>query len=99
VYSKFESALNEISKATLGSYVKKASKEVETRTTDSASFTSAAERHLDHASKLDKHMKFKDANDSRKAADQYYRYSDKDAAKVNKRQKGISKAVDKLTKE
>jgi len=96
---KFESALNEISKATLGSYVKKASKEVETRTTDSASFTSAAERHLDHASKLDKHMKFKDANDSRKAADQYYRYSDKDAAKVNKRQKGISKAVDKLTKE
>lgn len=94
-----EEQIDEVSKATLGSYVKKASKDVETRTTDSASFTSAAERHLDQASKLDKHMKFKDSNDSRKAADQYYRYSDKEAAKVNKRQKGISKAVDKLTKE
>lgn len=94
---KVKWALDEVSKKTLGSYVKKATKDVETRTTNSASYTAAAERHLDNADRSDDLNLRIAANSHRKAADMYYKSSDREAAKVNKRQKGISKAVDKLT--
>lgn len=93
---KFEKAMNEISKKTLGSYVKKAAKDVEAKATNTTAYTADAEKHLDNAYRSDDLGLKTSASSHRQAADMYHKFADQEAKKLNKRQKGIFKAVNKL---
>ena len=80
-----EEKLNEVSKATLGSYIKKASHDVAAKSAAVRGFARDSEAH----------RKNNDLTNSRKSDER----SDKMFKKSWNRRKGIEKAVDKLTKE
>lgn len=87
--------LDEISKATLGSYAKKAS-------ADAASHSAKAQRSTAQAQ--DAKQRAKDPklafarSGNETLAKSYTKSAEKSAAKVEKRQAGVSKAIDRLTK-
>lgn len=86
-----EETLNELSKGTLGSYIKKASHDVATK-------SAAVGRYADRANKARDKMKKGDYSDWQqgKKDDEF---ADKMFKKSWKRREGIAKATDKLTKE
>jgi hypothetical protein len=88
-----EDTINELSKKTLGSYVKKASHDVGT-------YSAATGRHSERSQRaLERDKKNKMDNTDYEDARKNSKIADKAFAKSWKRREGISKAVDKITKE
>ena len=93
--------VDELSKATLGSYIKKASHDVATKSAATGRYGEKSIKHSDDAKKFDRRQTgdsdnwssaYFGARSAGKVADRFFNQS-------WKRREGIAKAVDKLTKE
>lgn len=84
--------IDELSKATLGSYIKKASHDVATKSAATARYAERSQKEVEHRKKTGDYSGYRQGREDDKTADKMF-------GKSWKRRQGIAKAVDKLTKE
>jgi hypothetical protein len=87
-----EEALDELSKKTLGSYVKKASHDVATKSAATGRYAERANKEEDDRKKTGDYSGYRQGRKDNETADKMF-------GKSWKRRQGIAKAVDKMTKE
>lgn len=92
-YSKEEvEHIDEISKKTLGSYIKKASHDVATKSAATGRYAERSNKEADTRKKTGDMSNYRQGREDDKTADKFFR-------KSWKRREGIAKATDRLTKE
>jgi len=87
-----EVQIDELSKATLGSYVKKAASDVATKSAATARYAERSQKEVENRKKTGDYSGYRQGREDDKTADKMF-------GKSWKRRQGIAKAVDKLTKE
>ncbi len=89
---KEEMELDEVSKATLASYIKKASHDVATKSAATGRYGERANKEADHRKETGDMSKYRQGREDDAKADRFFK-------KSWKRREGIAKAVDKLSKD
>jgi hypothetical protein len=91
--------IEELNKSTLGSYAKKASAQAAGIATNAMHLKSVANMHRDASRGADNRGDSRSADDHAELANQYDDHSTNATNKQTKRQRGVAKAIDRLTKE